>query len=338
MRFLLSVIYLLQQQAAQIRVILIKIGRWRDKQQLTVDYLCNHISPNSRSSNLLLTLTFSEMVIFSFYCWLLEIHRCRRNLSFSVIVQLRVTRTSIGLSLLLFGSVLAIPLKFPDQHNAPAYSEGRFLNIHGAPNGLFNRLTATNTIQDEVNDYDDSVGGVQQSAITSPRPSAADIEDRRRHRNRKRPCVPYTPFRSNNNVGRQADQGQGRTFFSLLWNDYNFYGSPHGSPQYDTYGGYPCYSLGGQQTHRPQRPHRPHLEGTSPDGISNDTPGGSGNLPGGFFGVVQSFLNQWLRPQSGTGGLSDSTNNDVKPVIELNVQDTVQDVVSQRAEKRLSLY
>lgn len=271
---------------------------------------------------------------------------------FSAIHQLRVSRISFGLSLALFGSlVLASPLKFPDQpqreqvnqqQSRPAHGEGRFLNINGSPNGLFNRLTATNTVQDEVADYDDSVGGSdQQSAITSPRPSAADIEDRRRHRNRRRPCVPFTPFRSNNNVGRQADQGQGRTFFNLLWNDYNFYGGQQGSPQYDTYGGYPCYSLGGQQTHRPQRP---HLQGTSPDGISNDTPGGIGNRPGGglgFFGPgglfdVQSFLTQWLRPQS--GGLSDSTNSDVKPVIELNVQDTVQDVVSQRAEKRLSLY
>lgn len=249
------------------------------------------------------------------------------------------------------------PLKFPDQQSvtdnrndkpvAPARGEGRFLNINAVPNGLFNRLTATNNLQDDIGDYDENVGGSnQQSGITSP----PDVEDRRRHRQRKRPCVPYTPnlFRSNDNPG------QGRTFLSLFYNDYNFFGGGGGgSPQYDTYGGYPCYSLGGQQTHRPHRPHRPNYPGTDPvglgDGISNDTP--SGNRPGGalgFFGPgglfdVQAILTQWLRPQSGASGsgvLSEptdnggTTNNDVKPVVEINVQDTVQDVVRKKAMKR----
>lgn len=271
-----------------------------------------------------------------------------------------------SVSVILCCSVLASPLKFPDQPSQnsppqnreqdrvpPAQSEGRFLSIHKVHNGLFNKLSATNSLQDDVVDYDDSV---QDSGITSPTPTAADVEDRRRHRNRKRPCVPYTPFRSNNNnVGRQADQGQGRTFFSLFWNDYNFFGgggSPLGSPQYDTYGGYPCYSLGGAQNHRPHRPHRPYYEGTNPSGVQSDTPdgiggGGAGAGQPGWFagpgGFLQSWLNSWfLRPQGGSGVLGDSAgsggaggvSNNVRPVVELNVQDTVQDVVSQRAEKR----
>lgn len=252
-------------------------------------------------------------------------------------------------------SVLGTPLKFPDQPSsqnspqpvAPAQAEGRFLNINKVPNGLFNRLTVSNSLQDDIGDYDDAVAS--DSGITSPQPSAADVEDRRRHRNRKRPCVPYTPFRSNN-VGRQADQGQGRTFFSLFWNDYNFYGggSQHGSPQYDTYGGYPCYSLGGHQNHRPERPHRPHrpyLEGTNPSGVQSDTAdgGGGGNRPGWFLGqggFVQNWLQSWFLPQSGGSGLlgdsagGGSASNNVRPIVELNVQDTVQNVVGQRALQR----
>lgn len=274
--------------------------------------------------------------------------------------RLSVIKWLICVELLVISSVFASPLKFPEENSGRqdnnyqqqsqsegrslGQSEGRFLNINGVPNGLFNRLTATNNLQDDIGDYDDAVGG--GSGITSPSPTQYDVEDRRRHRNRKRPCVPYTPiYRSNQNNG--GNPGQGRTFFNFLYNDYNFYGggSPQHSPQYDHVGGYPCYPLGGghQRPQRPQRPNRPHYPGSSPLG---DDPG-NGNRPSGgalgFFGPgglfdVNMILTNWLRPQSGGSSLpggalsepttgSETATNDVKPVVEINVQDTVQDVV-----------
>lgn len=137
-----------------------------------------------------------------------------------------ITAKSVLIITLLVHSVLGSPFKFPDQQSQPEHnryeqqrlgqSEGRFLN----------------------------------------NPSLQDVEDKRRDRNRKRPCVPYTPFRNNPN-GRRMEQG--RTFFSLYSNDFNYGagGSGGSRPQYDTYGGYPCYSLGGQHTQRPERPHYP---------------------------------------------------------------------------------
>lgn len=248
----------------------------------------------------------------------------------------------------------ANPFKFPGQQSTEeqqgrniqtvplGQSEGRFLNINNVPNGLFNRLTASNYIQDDIADYDENVGGQQQSSgVTAPTLSIQDTQDRRRHRHRqrKRPCVPYS-YRNNGD--------NGRTFVSLHWNDYNYYdgqgGQQSGQGLYDPVGGYPCYSLGGiQKPERPQRPHRPNrplYPGTSP--LSDDA--GTGNRPGGalgFFGPgglfdINMILTNWLRPQNGAstvGGLSDTgapgagAANDVKPLFEVNVQDAVQNVV-----------
>lgn len=237
---------------------------------------------------------------------------------------------------LLLHSVLTF--KFPDAQQedsrnaqpAPSYpeSEGRFLNIRNAPNSLFNRLTATNNLQDDIGDYDENVGN-QQSAVTAPSTTNQyqDAQDRRRHRDRKRPCVPYS-YRNRDN--------QGRFFLSLSYNDYNYYDGQQGAkPIYDPVGGYPCVPQ------RPHRPHRPLYPGTSP--LSDDP--GTGNRPGlGFFGPgglfdINMILTNWLRPggaytSPGGGALASDPatgtgtgTTNVQPLLELNVQDAVQNVV-----------
>lgn len=264
--------------------------------------------------------------------------------------------------ILIIQSVIGRPLKFPDEQSSrrdddrsnqnqdrvsPGQSEGRFLNIKNVPNGLFNRLSATNNLQDDIKDYDD-----QSSGITPPNPQLSDVEDRTFHGHgyRKRPCPPYSPFRSN---GRD-NSDQGRTFLKLHYNKYNVYGGGH-RPQYGTYGGYPCHSLGGAHTHNPHRPHNPvqGLIGDSTgvdggdgldavDGVSSDDPGAGGGTvnrptsglgffgPGGLFDTT-AFFQQWQRPplQAAPAGVqSEPTGpSEVKPVVELNVQDTVQTVV-----------
>lgn len=283
-----------------------------------------------------------------------------------------VSLISLGLVIVLLTSVIASPLKFPDQQSessqrrrsdddqrASEQSEGRFLNINTVPSGQFNRLSASNRVQDDIEDYDENVGG-GASGITPPSTTSTDTQQRTWHGNRNRPCVPYTPyFRNNGANGKDADEG--RTFVKLFFNDYNYYGGQQGHrPQHGTYGGYPCYSLGGHhgpnRPHRPPRPRPPYATGgfdstgsdglDAVDGVSNDRPGNVNRPTGlGFFGPgglfdVGMFFNQWSRPQgsgSGIGGgggaLGQPTTgaggsyNEVKPVVELNVQDTVQDVV-----------
>lgn len=232
----------------------------------------------------------------------------------------------------LLHSIHGAPLKFPDQpqqsqvsQNAQipqgrslGSSEGRSLSIQSVPNGFFNRLINTNSLLDDVIDGDQSRHG---------------------HR-RRRPCKGGY-YRSNN-----PSEGEGRFLFNIQLNDYNYYDSNghETRPQYDTYGGYPCQSLGGH--HRPERPHRPHRPhrpnrplypgtGALSDDVGGSTGGGGGGGlgffgPGGLFDVNQ-FLQNWLNPQSGgsSGVLGDSAGggSTPRPLLEFNVQDAFTNVV-----------
>lgn len=285
---------------------------------------------------------------------------------------------SVGIVILVLNAVIVSPLKFPDQQSetpqrrpeddqrASGQSEGRFLNINTVPNRQFNRLSASNRVQDDIEDYDENVDG-GASGITPPSLTSPDTQQRTWNGNRNRPCVPYTPYFRNNPSGNGKNADQGRTFVKLFFNEHNYYGGQHGHrPQqgHGTYGGYPCYSLGGHhgpnRPHRPPRPRPPYAPGgfdstdsdglDSVDGVNNDQPGNVNRPSGlGFFGPgglfdVGMFFNQWSRPPGGSGGGGNGggggvlpttgaggSYNEVKPVVELNVQDTVQDVVCNRS-------
>lgn len=139
------------------------------------------------------------------------------------------------------------PIIIRDQEIAPVRAQSRLLNINTLPNGAFNRLLSNSeTFADDVADSDDhSVDGLRSGYL--------DAQDRRRHRDRQQPCVPFSYY------GRQAQQG--RTFLGLFYNLYNVnnyqsIGSSNpqsATPIYNPSSGYPCIPLGQVQLQN-QRP------------------------------------------------------------------------------------
>lgn len=192
--------------------------------------------------------------------------------------------------------------------------------------------TTTTTTRKPFNDFNSKYEGY-------------DIENRRNHR-RRRPyysglCIPIPLYQK---ALRSAPTVQGRTFWDLNL----FLGPQAGYPQggypaqspvqsdtnhqqvYNPIGGYGCVPLdthntvGGDTGHRPHRPFG-NGGGLGSIGQNDNRPSGG---PLGFFGQGGLFdISSYTTPPS-TELLNDSVNDLIKPVVELNVQDTIQDVVS----------
>uniref|UniRef100_A0A1B0DBK0 Uncharacterized protein n=1 Tax=Phlebotomus papatasi TaxID=29031 RepID=A0A1B0DBK0_PHLPP len=185
---------------------------------------------------------------------------------------------------------------------------------------------------------------------------------RRRKPYKKHPCLPMAYSRQAGDYqDDEPDENVNSKFlgFNLFLTDFNF----DGSPLYNPFGGYPCSPglFGDNSGHKPQKPHRPQkpLKPIKPekpviedydDVIVDDVvtpssperPTRPGGGPLGFFGegglfdlsnfgglnrpgsLFNTISNLGSRPAL-TGGnvLGDSVDSLQKPIIEINVPDTI---------------